>query len=380
MQALHNMGYDYDIVTYANPDLDRLENVYGSNLVSMIKKANKVSIVPTFTKAHINNAGEENKYHFNINTHPDLFPFHHEYFSKENTITYCHFPMAKQFVHSKNIEYLRRDLRIEFSSDEIEEKEQYSKARTHCTNYTDRYFASVYQSYQKLMENSTVITNSEFSRRAIIKTLNNGTHEIQVIRPPVDVEAFRNNVLYSSREDEKKDIILTVCRIHRSKGIENAVRLAKQLKEKRVGDGLRVVGNITSEYDWNYYLNLKKMVGDYELEDYVTIETNVNLKRLFSIMKSAKVYFHPMVGEHFGMSVVEAMAAGLIPVVPNVGGQTEFVPLKYHFSTIEEAAEKVSSAFYDSDLERVQISNSVNRFSVSNYISEFQRIIDNLSP
>ncbi len=55
------------------------------------------------------------------------------------------------------------------------------------------------------------------------------------------------------------------------------------------------------------------MVGDYELEDYVTFETNVNLNRLFSIMARAKVYFHPMVGEHFGMSVVEAMAAGLIP-------------------------------------------------------------------
>jgi glycosyltransferase involved in cell wall biosynthesis len=93
------------------------------------------------------------------------------------------------------------------------------------------------------------------------------------------------------------------------------------------------------------------MVRNYKLEDYVTFETNVNLNRLFSIMARAKVYFHPMVGEHFGMSVVEAMAAGLIPVVPNIGGQTEFVPLKYHLSTIEEAAEKVSSAFYDSDLE-----------------------------
>jgi glycosyltransferase involved in cell wall biosynthesis len=122
------------------------------------------------------------------------------------------------------------------------------------------------------------------------------------------------------------------------------------------------------------------MVRNYKLEDYVTFETNVNLNRLFSIMVRAKVYFHPMVGEHFGMSVVEAMAAGLIPVVPNIGGQTEFVPLKYHLSTIEEAAEKVSSAFYDSDLERVQISNSVNRFSVSNYINEFQRIIGNLTP
>jgi hypothetical protein len=74
MQALSNMDFDYDIITYAKPDLDRLENAYGSNLVSMIKKANKLNIVPTFTDAHINHTGEENKYHFHINTHPDLVP------------------------------------------------------------------------------------------------------------------------------------------------------------------------------------------------------------------------------------------------------------------------------------------------------------------
>ena len=49
----------------------------------------------------------------------------------------------------------------------------------------------------------------------------------------MDVEAFRKKVLYSSREDERKDIILTVCRIHKSKEIENTIRLAKHLKEKK---------------------------------------------------------------------------------------------------------------------------------------------------
>ncbi len=43
-------------------------------------------------------------------------------------------------------------------------------------------------------------------------------------------------------------------------------------------------------------------------------------------MRKSKVYFHPMVGEHFGISIVEAMAAGLVPVVSDVGGPTEFVP------------------------------------------------------
>ena len=36
MRALHNMDFDFDITTYTNPDLVRLENVYGSNLVSII--------------------------------------------------------------------------------------------------------------------------------------------------------------------------------------------------------------------------------------------------------------------------------------------------------------------------------------------------------
>ncbi len=46
-----------------------------------------------------------------------------------------------------------------------------------------------------------------------------------------------------------------------------------------------------------------------DLKDYVTLETNVCLNNLLSIMREAKVYFHTMVGEHFGISIVEAMAA-----------------------------------------------------------------------
>jgi hypothetical protein len=61
-----------------------------------IKKANKVNIVPAFTDAHINNTGEENKYHLHINTHPDLFPYyeegkHYHLLSFSNGKTICSF-------------------------------------------------------------------------------------------------------------------------------------------------------------------------------------------------------------------------------------------------------------------------------------------------
>jgi glycosyltransferase involved in cell wall biosynthesis len=52
-------------------------------------------------------------------------------------------------------------------------------------------------------------------------------------------------------------------------------------------------------------------------------------------MSKSKVYLYPVAGEPFGIAVVEAMAAGLIPVVPYIGGNSEFVPQRYHYRTLE---------------------------------------------
>jgi glycosyltransferase involved in cell wall biosynthesis len=139
---------------------------------------------------------------------------------------------------------------------------------------------------------------------------------------------------------------------------------------------MKIIGNIDYKYDLNYYFSLNQMVKDFDLGNYVTFETNVSLNNLLSIMREAKVYFHPMVGEHFGISIVEAMAAGLVPIVADVGGPTEFVPNKYHFHTFKEAVEIISTAFNTAYTERVQISNSVSKFSILNYIEGFQKIVN----
>ncbi len=121
------------------------------------------------------------------------------------------------------------------------------------------------------------------------------------------------------------------------------------------------------------------MISDFNLEEYVTFKVNVNMKDLLALMYKSKTYFHPRLGEHFGISIVEAMSAGLIPIIPNVGGQTEFVPSKYQYGTIEEAASIIESAFGESDdNERIKISDSVEKFSATNYKCRFQQIINNV--
>ena len=195
-----------------------------------------------------------------------------------------------------------------------------------------------------------------------------------MLSTPVDVNSFRDIALSSGKGD---DIILVVSRIDSYKQIENAIKLAKLLKENNIGKGMKIVGNLDS-YNFNYYIYLKKIVMDLELVDYVTFEINISLNKLLLIMQESKVYLHPKPGEHFGISTVEAMSAGLIPVVPDVGGNTEFVPSKYQFHTFGEAVKAISSALDVSNSERTLISDSVKKYSIDNFIHHFQQILRNL--
>ena len=83
-----------------------------------------------------------------------------------------------------------------------------------------------------------------------------------------------------------------------------------------------------------YFNYLSDLVRQYGLKDFVRFKINVRFDRLPLIScASQRSTFIRYPGEPFGMSTVEGMSAGIIPVVPDIGGQTEFVPTKYQFHT-----------------------------------------------
>src|SRR5207244_11868431 len=49
------------------------------------------------------------------------------------------------------------------------------------------------------------------------------------------------------------------------------------------------------------------------------------LRKVKDILGKAKVYVHSALNEHFGITIVEAMAAGCVPVVHISGGARELV-------------------------------------------------------
>ena len=97
-------------------------------------------------------------------------------------------------------------------------------------------------------------------------------------------------------------------------------------------------------------------------------------------MKKSKIYFHPLAGEPFGISIAEAMASGLIPIVPTIGGSSEFVPSEYQYHTIQQAADIISNILNEINddvvLVRDKISNIVSKFSIQTYEKNLNNIID----
>lgn len=402
MQALSEMGIDFDLTTLKSPDISRLENAYGKNLVSVMKNIKKINTIDIIEELRIQLLQQEQQqqtnyyYDITINTHPDSAPYFHPSFSKNNAITYCHYPAAKYHIESENIGYLEKDLEIEVISNisscgnnnhnykhsSIDKSKSHIKTDNNNCKLSEttikEYFRILKYGYWNLMRNSTIVTNSEFTRKVIVNAFGIEYNNIHILSPPIDTNIFRDSELmtklnYDDGYYKRDDTIIVISRIAAHKEIENAIKLAKILKDRNIGKGMIIVGNLYNYFE--YYAYLKQMVIDFGLTDFVTFEINASLDKLLVLMRKSKICFSPR-PEPFGMAILEAMAAGLISIVPSVSGSAEFVPQQYHYSTLEQAAEIVSSAFHLPNAERVKLSNSVNKFSNSYYIEGFKRLIN----
>jgi glycosyltransferase involved in cell wall biosynthesis len=345
IKAISSMGIGVELSTVEKPDMALIRDAYGTSVSEDIKKIRTLNILQKY--------GPRN-YTFTVNTHGDMLPFYHKDFTKKNAITYCHYPIARYLIDCGDPDYsavLQNMCLLGMTS-----------------AVRNGYHDVMRSAYVKMMLNSTVLTNSEFSRKAIFKTFG---VDSTILPPPVDVDIFRNACLASN---VRNDSILVISRFHPSKKIENAIHLAKLLCQNEVGICMNIVGNMPSD-GIGYFNYLNDLVRHYGLENFVRFEINVRFDRLLDLMRRSKVYVHPLPGEPFGISTVEAMSAGIIPVVPDIGGHTEFVPARYQFHTYGEGVQAVAAALAAPASERIKLSHSTQKYSVTNYIEKFQQIL-----
>lgn len=83
---------------------------------------------------------------------------------------------------------------------------------------------------------------------------------------------------------------------------------------------LVIVGGARHEEDLQRVEDLKALAQSLGLQDAVSFQVNVSLEKLRAILASSLIGLHTMWNEHFGISVVEMMAAGTIIIANNSGG------------------------------------------------------------
>lgn len=178
-----------------------------------------------------------------------------------------------------------------------------------------------------------------------------------VINPPVKVRDFEP---YADKGfDEREDSVVMIGRIVPEKGIEEVIDAVALTESKPT---LKVVGGLIP-----LMVPYKEPLERRAREKGVRIEFHPNASReeLVKIATSSKVFVHATVREHFGIAVVEGMAAGCPVIVHRSGGSYEDI-IDYgsyglHYETTEELANHIDKLIADEKTWRHYHSLSLKR-------------------
>lgn len=151
----------------------------------------------------------------------------------------------------------------------------------------------------------------------------------QILYPPIDSKNFAPG--------EKQKQILSVGRFFagsHNKRHDVLIKTFKEMLNAGLTDWkLHLVGGVGSNDDDKKYLQqLRRQAEGYPIE----IHTDIPFADLVKLYGASALYWHacgwgededhePIKFEHFGITTVEAMASGCVPVVINRGGQPEIV-------------------------------------------------------
>ncbi|MEM2024735.1 MAG: glycosyltransferase [Desulfurococcaceae archaeon] len=160
-----------------------------------------------------------------------------------------------------------------------------------------------------------------------------------IINPPVNLDDIihKEPLPLSSREN----YVLTVARISPEKHPELVVQLAKSLKKQKISR-VNLVG-VLSNYNKLLYESLMDLAVKEGVDDFVDLHINITREKLVELYRKALVYVHITPREHFGISIVEAMAAATPVIVPvNSGGWIDVARQDIHvarpYSLISEVS------------------------------------------
>lgn len=191
----------------------------------------------------------------------------------------------------------------------------------------DNIAALLYKFNRNINQKERVVANSQFCAEAIRSNYPNSINRISVIYPPVKIE---NSIKFDITQKSNKQVV-SIGRYASDKRQMEQIRIAGQLKDFT----FHIMGFAKPK---DPYLNkCKKYIEEKNITN-VQLHPNIDYDNMQSIMNKSLFFIHNLRNEPFGITTVQAIASGCIPVVHNSGGQKEIVNHKYlRFESVIDA-------------------------------------------
>ncbi|XP_071734396.1 GDP-Man:Man(3)GlcNAc(2)-PP-Dol alpha-1,2-mannosyltransferase-like [Rutidosis leptorrhynchoides] len=149
---------------------------------------------------------------------------------------------------------------------------------------------------------------------------------------------------------------------------------------------LQFVGSCRNVADEKRLQSLKDLAIQLNVEEDVEFYKNVTYRELVKLLGGATAGIHSMIDEHFGISVVEYMAAGAIPIAHNSAGPKMDIVLPeegketgFLAQTVEEYEEAILKILWMTESEKHEMAAAArrraSRFSEQRFYEDFKAAI-----
>jgi glycosyltransferase involved in cell wall biosynthesis len=209
------------------------------------------------------------------------------------------------------------------------------------------------------------IAISQKTKSLLIKQ-NIPSSKITVINPAI------NPVFFSKSKKTKKDQLLIVSRLAKYKNISEAIKIFSQVVLKQPQVKLIIVGTGPQTKA------IKALIKTYQLQDKTVFKHNLSFKQLKSLINQSKVILHPSLIEGFGLTPLEAAAAGCVPLVKSSTVSKQIHPPAFYYHSINQAVNRLSRLLSDPKYFHQQSSQAQKlalSFTVSKMINRFNKLL-----
>jgi len=263
-----------------------------------------------------------------------------------------------------------------------EERITQSAVRTKAKLVYYRLFAGLYSLMGSFSE--VIMVNSSWTARHI-NSIWKVPSKTRIVYPPCNTTALQEIPL-----QPREPIIISIGQFRPEKDhmlqLLSFDRFLQKFPKWRGKVKLILIGSSRNQGDASRVQKLRETAAHLSLEDDVNFQVNVSFDELCSWLGKGLIGLHTMWNEHFGIGVVEFMAAGVIPVAHNSAGPKEDILVNFegHCSGFLASDPEEYAGYFDhifslneTDVLTIQQNarKSAKRFSDETFASGFKECI-----